>query len=169
MADWAHAFLSKVVLEEEMAAAVNARITPEFFRNDDYALIWRFMLDHFNEHGTAPDEQVARPGLPQQSTGSHRSRPSATSSTECSQDRKYVILTQVLSEAVTSIVQDERPTRSPPSIQEALIQARLETSKSLDADFTTARQADRGTARHPDGQPRDAAWYLNRASTASTT
>ena len=138
MADWAHAFLSKVVLEEDMAAAVNARITPEFFRNDDYALVWQFMLDHFNEHGTAPDEQVVAQAFPAVHWKPQKQALSYLID-RMQQDRKYVILTQVLSEAVTYVDQ-EKPDDIANLMQEGLIQARLETSKSLDENVISSRR-----------------------------
>ena len=139
MADWAHAFLSKVVLEEQMAEAVNARITPQFFRDDDYALIWRFMLDHFGQHGTAPDEQVLAQAFPNARWKPQRQALSYLID-RMRQDRMYVILVQGLNDAYQH-VQDEHPDEIATIIHEALIQARLETSKSHDADFTKAREA----------------------------
>ena len=139
MADWAHAFLSKVVLEEQMALAVNARITPDFFRNDEYKRIWQFMLDHFGQHGTPPDVHVVAQQFP---TSRWKPQGQALSYLieRMQQDRKFVILTQGLS-AAADYVQTEQPDEVAIIIQEALIQARLETSKSLDTDFTTSRLA----------------------------
>ena len=137
MADWAHAFLSKVVLEEQMAEAVNARITPNFFRNDDYALIWRFMLDHFNEHGTAPDEQVVAQAFPAVLWKPQKQALSYLID-RMKQDRKYVILTQGLNDCY-EYVESEQPDEIALTIQESLVQARLETSKSLDEDVVSSR------------------------------
>ena len=137
MADWAHAFLSKVILEEQMGAAVNARITTEFFRNDEQRNIFQFMLDHFGKHGTPPDEQVVAQAFP-----TARWKPQKQALTylieRMQQDRKFVILTQGLS-AAADFVQTEQPDEISDVIQEALIQSRLETSNSLDNDFTKAR------------------------------
>lgn len=139
MADWAHAFLSKVILEEEMGAAVNARITTEFFRNDEYKRVFQFLLDHFGRHGTAPDEHVVAQAFP---TARWKPQKQALSYLieRMQQDRKYVILTQGLS-AAADYVNTEQPDEMVTILQEALIQARLETSNSLDFDFTSARVA----------------------------
>ena len=137
MADWAHAFLSKVILEEEMGAAVNARITTEFFRNDEHKRIYQFMLDHFGRHGTAPDEHVVAQAFP---TSRWKPQKQALSYLieRMQQDRSFVILTQGLSSAA-DYVQTEQPAEIQQVLQEALIQSRLETSNSLDFDFASAR------------------------------
>ena len=139
MADWAHAFLSKVILEEEMGAAINARITTEFFRNDEYRNIFQFLLDHFAKHGTAPDEHVVSQAFP---TSRWKPQKQALSYLieRMQQDRKFVILTQGLS-AAADYVNTEQPDEITTVLQEALIQSRLETSNSLDFDFTAARTA----------------------------
>ena len=139
MADWSHAFLSKVILEEEMASAVNARITPEFFRNEEHRRIYEFLLEHFGTHGTAPDEHVVAQAFP---TARWKPQRQALSYLieRMQHDRMFVILTQGLSDAA-DYVQSEQPLQVAEVIQEALIQARLETSKSLDVDFTTTRAA----------------------------
>ena len=137
MADWAHAFLSKVILEEEMGAAVNARITPEFFRKDEYKLIFQFMLDHFGKHGTAPDEQVVAQSFPASKWKPQKQALSYLIE-RMQQDRSFVIITQALTSAA-DFVQTEQPDDILRVLQEGMIQARLETSNSLDFDFTAAR------------------------------
>ena len=138
MADWQHAFLSKVILEEAIKEAVNARITTEFFRDERYQRVYEFLLQHWGTHGTAPDEDVVRQAFPTHDRGSHRTRRCRTSSSRCASDRKFVVLTAGLSEAADYIPAEDAHAMAM-AIQEALMQSRLETSKSTDSDFTTAR------------------------------
>ena len=139
MADWQHAFLSKVILEQEMREAVNARITTEFFRDERYQRVFEFMLDHFGRHGTAPDEQVLHQAFPAM-TWKPQQQALSYLIERMQQDRMFVILNQGLMKAV-DFVHSEDATAIAGAIQEALTQARLETSKALDADYTGARTA----------------------------
>ena len=137
MADWQHAFLSKVVLDGEMTAAVNAGITSAFFRDERYQRIYEFLTDHWNRHGVPADEQVVRQAFPAINWKSQR-QPIGYLVEQMRNDRMFVILTQGMTAAADHI-QDERAQEMFLALQEALIQSRLETSNSADLDFTQAR------------------------------
>ena len=83
MADWQHAFLSKVVLDQEIMAAVNARITPDFFPDDRYRRVYEFLIDHWQSYGTPADEEVVAGAFPS-CAGRPRASPSGSSSTNSS-------------------------------------------------------------------------------------
>lgn len=139
MADWQHAFLSKLILEQEMTAAVNAGITAAFFRDERYAAVYTFMADHWNRFGTPADVEVVRHEYPN-ITWKPQTQPIGYLIERMRQDRKYVLVMQGMS-AAAEFISDERPDEMLAALQEAMIQARLETSNSTDLDFTQARAA----------------------------
>ena len=134
MADWQQAFLSKVILDEEIHAAVTAGITPEFFRDDSYKRVYEFLVVHYGRHGTPPDDQVVAQAFP---TMQWKPQKQALSYLieQMRRDRKFVLLTAGLSEAADSIAGEDADTMEQ-AMKGALIQATLETSEALDNDYT---------------------------------
>ena len=139
MADWQQAFLSKVILDEEMQAAANAGITTEFFRDDSYKRVYEFLVAHYGKHGTAPDIQVVAQAFP---TMAWKPQTQALSYLieQMRRDRKFVLLTAGLSEAADSIAGEDADAMET-AMQEALVQARLETSEALDNDYSQSRES----------------------------
>ena len=62
--DVQHAFLSKVILDRDIITAVNAHITPEFFTDDSYRMVYEHVLHHWRTYNTAPDEAVVKLSYP---------------------------------------------------------------------------------------------------------
>lgn len=139
MADWQHRFLSSVVLNEDIKEAVNAGITPEFFRDDTYRLIYQYLLDHWNTYGAAPDDTVVSHAFPNVKW-LPQTQPLAFLIERMRKDRKNVVLMAGLNEASNFIGRD-KPDEIEAALQDALIQARVETSASVDEDFTQSRHA----------------------------
>lgn len=134
MADWQAAFLSKVILDEEMQAAVAAGITTEFFRDERYQRVYEFLTAHYGKHGTAPDTEVVAQAFPTMEWKPQRQALSYLIE-QMRRDRKFVLLTQGLTMAADHI-ESEDADEMEVAMHSALVQARLETSQSQDADFT---------------------------------
>jgi replicative DNA helicase len=69
MPDIQHQFLSQVILGEELKEAVTARITTDFFDEDEaggyqYRRVWKYLLEHWTKHGVAPDRDVVGVAFP---------------------------------------------------------------------------------------------------------
>jgi replicative DNA helicase len=137
MADWQHRFLSSVILNQEIKEAVSAGITPAFLRDPQYATIYQYLIDHYNTYGSPPDEQVVSHAFPTQ-RWEPQGQPLSFLMDRIRSDRKLVLLMEGLSQAGNFVGQD-KPDEIESALQDALIQARTETSAALDADFTTSR------------------------------
>lgn len=144
MADWQHAFLSKVVLDGEIMAAVNARITPDFFPDDQYRKVYTFCLDHWQSYGTPADEDVVHGAFPAM-RWKPQAQPIGFLIDRLLAHRQFVIVTGGMTEAANYV---HDPPDDPETarhliepLQGALIQARLETSAARDFDITLSRSS----------------------------
>ena len=143
MADWQHAFLSKVVLDQEIMAAVNARVTADFFPDDRYRRVYEFLIEHWQSYGTPADEEVVAGAFPSMRWKT-QTQPIGFLIDRMQHHRRYVILTGGLSKAADFVHADDDPDavdQLAAAMQEALIQARLETSAARDLDITQARSS----------------------------
>lgn len=137
--NWQKAFLSKVILDEEIKEAVNAGITDKFFRDEQYARVYQFMLAHWAQHGTAPDVDVVRQSYPTLQWEPQKQALSYLIE-RMRADRKLVLLTQGLNDAASHL-QTEDSDRMSDVLSAALLQSKLETSPSRDMDLTTNWEA----------------------------
>jgi replicative DNA helicase len=139
MANWQHAFLSSVVLDESIKEAVDAGITTEFFRDPGFASVFDYMLKHWSKYAAAPDAAVVHQAFPT-ITWTPQTQPLTYLIDRMRHDRKLVILMNGLKEA-SEFVHDEKADEMQGAMQRALTTARLETSESFDEDFTASRDA----------------------------
>jgi len=139
MANWQHAFLSSIVLDESIKEAVDAGITTEFFRDPGFASVYEYMLKHWSKYATAPDEHVVHGAFPT-ITWTKQTQPLTYLIDQMRHDRKLVILMNGLKEA-SEYVHDEDADEMQGVLQRALTTARIETSESYDEDFTAQRAA----------------------------
>lgn len=58
------ALLSKVVRGKTIEAAIEAKITPEFFDDTDNQAVWRFIQQYWTDHGAAPTRRVVERHFP---------------------------------------------------------------------------------------------------------
>jgi len=139
--DIQHALLSKIILGGELRLAVNGRITTEFFTDDRYARIYSYLLDHWQQYGTAPDEAVVLAAFPTQEWEVHP-QPIEYFIDRLRERRRRSILTEGLNEAATHF-QSADPDSTEliaESMRNALTRAYLETSQSFDLDFSDRRE-----------------------------
>lgn len=64
MADIQHALLSKAILEQSLPEILSARVTEEFFKDEQYARIFRYLNDHWVKYGKVADESVVARDFP---------------------------------------------------------------------------------------------------------
>src|SRR5262245_11636748 len=140
--DVQHAFLSTVILEQRLQEAVNARITPDFFADDRYRMVYEFLLDHWRSHGVPPDEEVfkrAYPAMPLEK----QSQPISYFIQQLRERRMRSILVDGL-QAVTPYVRSDEPgavQKMQTLLAEAVHKAGDETSALTDANFATEEHA----------------------------
>jgi len=62
--DIEHALLSKIIRDEDIAVAVDHKVNEEWFRDDAYRRVYQYALDHWQQHGTPPDQDVIGHAFP---------------------------------------------------------------------------------------------------------
>lgn len=135
------ALLSKIVLHDELTAVVNARITTEFFTDDRYRRIYEYLTKHWADYGVAPDASVMLQAFPNMEWEDH-DQPIEYFIDRLRERREKSILTEGLNQAAQHLRSDEPDSVSNMRVamQEALIQAHLETATSYDIDFAARKE-----------------------------
>ena len=54
MADLQQALLSKIIRDGELSTVVNAKITADFFTDDQWHRVYTYLLKHWRRYGTSP-------------------------------------------------------------------------------------------------------------------
>lgn len=135
--DVQQALLSKIVHGQDIVAAVNGRITTEFFTDDRYKRVYQFLLDHWQKYGTPADLAVVQASFPSYDWPEYRQ------SIDYFMDalrerRKRAILTECMGEGVRLLQTPDDPdamTKMVEAITQAVFQVRVETAPTLDADL----------------------------------
>jgi hypothetical protein len=134
------ALLSKVVIYAELRPVVDARITLDFFTDDHYKRIYSYMLEHWRTYNVCPDAAVMKMAFPN-AKWTDDPQPIEFFIDQLRKRRKHSILLEGLNEAA-GFFQSTDPDAvdgMEDAIASALLQARLETSPSLDVGMTTSR------------------------------
>lgn len=134
------ALLSKVILYGELRSVINARITGEFFTDDRYKRVFSYLTRHWQDYGIAPDAAVMKTAFPNMEWEDDP-QPIEYFIDQLRRRRKKSILTEGLNVTAQHLRSDDPDSveQMEFAIQEALIQARTETSSSLDEDLTASR------------------------------
>ena len=139
--DVERALLARVVNAGDIKSLVNARITPDFFRDDVYRRVFEFMLDHWKKYQQSPDLAVMRMSFPSATTGSRRTTASTTWSMSWCERRDSRTLVVIALEKSATILAHAGD--NPQATEEMLdvmraceMQVRLETTPTTDIDFT---------------------------------
>lgn len=56
--------LSRIIDEGDLTSVLEARIDEEFFVDDEYRMIWRWLLEHFTRYSKAPSERALKQNFP---------------------------------------------------------------------------------------------------------
>lgn len=138
--DIQHALLSKAILGEDLRELIEARITEEFFPDDKYRRVYRYLLDHWKNYGTAPDESVVSRTFPTY-TWTDDPQPLAYFIDQIRLRREDTLYSEALNEIATVIGDDEEPERVQKVrqlLQSVLVKARLEVNGSRDTDLSSS-------------------------------
>jgi replicative DNA helicase len=140
--DVQRALLSKIIHDQDIITAVNARITLEFFTDENYRRIYEYILDHWRKYGVAADVDVVAQAYPsyqwpiyEQSIGYFIDR--------LREKRKRSMLIAMLSDAsqyVTSTDPDAMDMMES-LIREGVMNVRLETAPTLDTSLPDLRDS----------------------------
>lgn len=138
--DIQHALLSKVIIGADLREMVEARITEEFFPDEKYRLVFRFLLEHWKNYGTAPDEAVVARTFPTY-TWTNDPQPLSYFIDQIRLRREDTLYSEALNKVATVITDREEPKRVEKVRQilhDALVKARLEVSGTRDTDITSS-------------------------------
>jgi replicative DNA helicase len=69
--DVEHAIISEIVYDEDMGAAAEARLTPDYFTDDNHRLVFELITDHWLTHGKVPGEDVIHSAYPRYELGEY--------------------------------------------------------------------------------------------------
>ena len=135
--DIQQALLSKIIHDQSIALAVNARVSVEFFTDDKWRRVYERCLEHWRRFGTPPDFDTIHSAFPSYDF------PVFSQSIdyfidELRQRRKKVILISALNEAAgyTGIQDDPKALDTMEQLlRDALHQVRLETAPTFDTSF----------------------------------
>lgn len=140
--DVQHALLSKIVLNGELTAVVNARITGEFFTDDRYKRIFGYMTKHWQDYGVVPDAAVMLTAYPTMQWDDNP-QPIEYLIDALRERREKSILTEGLALAAQHMQSSEPDAvqEMRQAMQDSLIKAHLETATSYDLDFSSRKDA----------------------------
>jgi len=136
--DLQQALLSKIIRDGELATVVNAKITPDFFTDDQWNRVYTHLLRHWRKYGTSPSLDSVHHDFPTYqwpeveqdiSFYIHGLR----------QRRKRAILTEGLNEAASYLHVENEPDAldlMEVALRQTLARSVLETSATSDIDFT---------------------------------
>lgn len=134
--DVERALLARVIHNQSLPLAVKARITPEFFRDDQYRRVYTFMLDHWKRYTQSPDLAVVKLSFP--SYDWEPTHHSLDWLIDAMRDRRSKTIAVTALEASARLLSQHD---SPEAIEqiwqtlgEAMLQVRSETTSSVDVD-----------------------------------
>ena len=135
--DLQQALLAKIIRDRDLATAVNARITPEFFNDEQWRTVYEYLLKHWRKFSTAPDLDSVKHDFP-----SHEwpvlDQDISYYIHGLLQRRKKAILTEGLNAAATFLHSENDPESidsMETTLRDSLMRVRLETSPTLDVNF----------------------------------
>ncbi len=135
--DIQQALLSKIIHGQDTVAAVNGRITTEFFTDDRYMRVYQFLLDHWQKYGTPADLAVTQQAFPSYEWPEYKQSIDYFMDA-LRQRRKRAIMTEGVGEAVRLLQTPDDPDsmdKMEEALRMALFQVRVETAPTLDADL----------------------------------
>lgn len=137
--DVQHALLSKVILDQDIQTAVNAKVTPEWFSDERYQRIYAYCLKHWRMHGVAPDEAVVAKAYPSYPMEPY-SQPIGYYIGELRKRRQRSVMLDGLnrSAALTTSEDPDSVDQMREVLRETLLSVTQETGTTADEDFSQA-------------------------------
>lgn len=139
--DVQHALLSKLIHGGDITHVINARITPEFFLDDQYRRIYEYLIEHWRKYRQPADLDVMTHAFPSYVWPQH---PQSLDYfiDGLRERRKTSIITDTWNEVMPYFQSKDDPEAMEKILElmsVCLQTVRLETNPSLDVDFTNAR------------------------------
>jgi replicative DNA helicase len=137
------AFLAKVILHQDLRAAVNARIGEQHFTDDRYQRVYGYLLQHWRDYGVSPDLSVVEHAFPAMTWDDHP-QPLEFFINALMQRRKFSILSDGLNEAAAFFHSDDPDAtdQMEAMLKQTIIAAAIEGRRTFDIDFTSQEHYD---------------------------
>jgi replicative DNA helicase len=136
--DIQRSLLSCLIHDGSIAYVVSAKITPSFFTDAKYRRIYEFVLEHWRTYGTPADLAVVNAAFPSY-TWERDAQGLDFFINGLRQRRKRAIVLEMVGNVMEQVNAKDEPNSMDNAVsivQEALVQVALETTPTLDIDFT---------------------------------
>lgn len=146
MADVQHALLSKAVLDGALPEIVSARITTDFFEDEQYARIFGYLVEHWTKFGTLPDEVVVGRAFPTERWVSDNQTTKYHIDQLRMRRRKNIVLEALNDSSILLQTAQDDPEHVDKillSLQDAVTRATVQTSGRREADITSIEEIQR--------------------------
>lgn len=140
--DVQHACLSKIVSDGDLLPFIEAKITREFFPDEDHARVWDFVLEHYRDYGKPPSVAAVNKAYPAYRFAD-LPEPTSYYLNQLRQDRKKVILIHTIQETAARLTEDDGPSIGDDLefiLRQGMAQADHEISRGRDSDFYLSYQ-----------------------------
>jgi replicative DNA helicase len=140
MADVQHALLSKAILDRELPAIISARITADFFEDEQMQRVFDYLVKHWTKYSEVPDEVVVQRAFPTQRWVSDN-QPVEYHIEQLQTRRRKTIVLEALGDAalVLQSAKDDpdHVDKIVTGLTDAVTRATVETSGRREADITS--------------------------------
>lgn len=141
MADIQHGALSKMIAEGDLRTFIDARITVDFFPDEKWRKVYRFLLDHWRKYlAPASIDEVLR-SYPTYTWVENDPQPSQYYVDALRERREYAIYVDAIQRASSAVLDDEEPDKNTiirRLLHEAIVQANTEVSASSDVNIVAS-------------------------------
>ena len=143
MADVQHALLSKAILDRELPAIISARVTSEFFEDEQMQRVFDYLVKHWLQYSEVPDQVVVERAFPTQRWVSDN-QPVEYHIHQLQTRRRKAIILEALGDAATVLQSakddPDHVEKIVKGLTDAVNRATLETSGKREADVTSVAE-----------------------------
>lgn len=104
--DVERSFLTKVLTEKDIRPALDAKITPDFFEDEQNVLVWTWLLDHWSRYAKVPGGRALKANHPNWKPVS-ADEPLQFYIDQLNEARKYSLMQDTVAEAATLLKKRE--------------------------------------------------------------
>ena len=143
MADIQYGALAKAILDGDLLALIEGRVSMDFFTDEKYQRIYGFLREHWNQYGTQPDYEVVRRAFPSMEW-EDPGQPLRYYIDQLRKRRKIVLFTDMLNDAAVALSSTDDPDNADTImgiLQTGLHQTRHETTTTHDDNFIAQSEA----------------------------
>jgi replicative DNA helicase len=141
MADIQHGALSKMIVEGDLRTFIDARITVDFFPDEKWRKVYRFLLDHWRKYSTPATTDEVRRSYPTYMWVEDDPQPSQYYVDALRERREYAIYVDAIQRASNAVLDDEEPDKNViirRFLHDAIVQANTEASASSDVNIVAS-------------------------------